>query len=80
MNKDIKINDILRENGKRELGMEELDMVTGGYSESDLTAEERLYIQQLMKAYVDASLAGKNEEEQRYEQLIFEFDQKMSFL
>ena len=46
MNKDIKtkINDILNESGKRELGMEELDMVTGGYSESDLTTEERLYI------------------------------------
>ena len=30
-----------------------------------------------MKSYVDACLAGKSEEEQRYQQLIFEFDEKM---
>ncbi len=67
MDKDIKTktNDILSANGKLELSMDDLDMVTGGY------------IQQLMKAYVEASLAGKNEEAQKYQQLIFEFNKKM---
>ena len=71
MDKDMKtkINDILSENGKRELSMDELDIVTGGYSESDLTSEELRYINQIMKAYVDAFLNGNSEEEQKYQQL-----------
>ena len=79
MDKDIKTktNDILSVNGKRELSMDDLDMVTGGYSEANLNSEEWGYFQQLMKAYVEASLAGKNEEAQKYQQLIFEFNKKM---
>ena len=80
MDKNIntKINDILSKNGNRKLSMDELDMVTGGYSDSDLTREERSYILQLLQAYADACLNGKSEEELiRIEQLVFEFDRKM---
>ena len=80
MDKDIKakINGILSKNGNRKLSIGELDMVTGGYSESDLTTEERNYYEKILKDYVDACFAGKSEEEiKEYEQLILDYDQKM---
>lgn len=72
-----KLIKILTENGKRELSMNELDMVNGGYTEADLAEEDRAYLNKLVEELGAATYERDEKKQQKYCALINQFHYDM---
>ena len=78
MDKEImaKINETLKANGKRELSMDELDLVCGGWREDQLTSEESVIWNALLDEWREA-MSGTDEAIRMAVEKIAEFGKQM---